>query len=55
MFRGAVDYAKLARLMRLPEQQFVTLAQTVGYPRMNVCCEVTLTANNLDGSAIYQW
>ena len=32
VFRGAVDYAKLARLMRLPEQQFVTFAQTVGYP-----------------------
>jgi nitroreductase len=33
VFRGAVDYPKLARLMRLPEQQFVTFAQTVGYPR----------------------
>ena len=33
VFRGAVDYAKLNRLMRLPEQQFVTFAQTVGYPR----------------------
>ena len=33
VFRGAVDYAKLGRLMRLPEQQFVTFAQTVGYPR----------------------
>jgi len=33
VFRAAVDYAKLARLMRLPEQQFVTFAQTVGYPR----------------------
>jgi len=32
VFRAAVDYAKLARLMRLPEQQFVTFAQTVGYP-----------------------
>ena len=29
VFRGAVDYAKLNRLMRLPEQQFVTFAQTV--------------------------
>ncbi len=29
VFRAAVDYAKLARLMRLPEQQFVTFAQTV--------------------------
>jgi hypothetical protein len=27
------SYAKLARLMRLPEQQFVTFAQTVGYAR----------------------
>ena len=33
VFRAAVDYAKLTRLMRLPEQQFVTFAQTVGYPR----------------------
>jgi SagB-type dehydrogenase family enzyme len=33
VFRGAVDFAKLNRLMRLPEQQFVTFAQTVGYPR----------------------
>jgi len=33
VFRAAVEYAKLARLMRLPEQQFVTFAQTVGYPR----------------------
>ena len=33
VFRAAVDYAKLARLIRLPEQQFVTFAQTVGYPR----------------------
>ena len=33
VFRAAVDYAKLARLMRLPEQQFVTFAQTVGYSR----------------------
>ena len=33
VFRGAVDYAKLNRLMRLPEQQFVTFAQTVGYAR----------------------
>jgi nitroreductase len=33
VFRGAVDYARLARLMRLPEQQFVTFAQTVGYAR----------------------
>ncbi len=33
VFRGAVDYAKLNGLMRLPAQQFVTFAQTVGYPR----------------------
>ncbi len=33
VFRAAIDYAKLTRLMRLPEQQFVTFAQTVGYPR----------------------
>ncbi len=33
VFRAAVDYPKLARLMRLPEQLFVTFAQTVGYPR----------------------
>ena len=33
VFRAAVDYTKLAQLMRLPEQQFVTFAQTVGYPR----------------------
>jgi nitroreductase len=33
VFRGAVDYAKLERILRLPDQQFVTFAQTVGYPR----------------------
>jgi len=33
VFRAAIDYAKLTSLMRLPEQQFVTFAQTVGYPR----------------------
>ncbi len=33
VFRGSVDQAKLARTMRLPDQQFVTFAQTVGYPR----------------------
>ena len=31
VFRGAVDYAKLAKAMKLPDQQFVTFAQTVGY------------------------
>ena len=33
VFRGAVDYPKLARTLRLSDQQFVTFAQTVGYPR----------------------
>jgi nitroreductase len=33
VFRGAVDYKKLDRTMKLPDQQFVTFAQTVGYPR----------------------
>ena len=33
VFRGAVDYTKLARTLRLPDQQFVTFAQTVGYAR----------------------
>jgi nitroreductase len=33
VLHGAVDYPKLARAMTLPEQQFVTFAQTVGYPR----------------------
>jgi nitroreductase len=32
VFRGAVDYAKLRRRLKLPDQQFVTFAQTVGYP-----------------------
>lgn len=32
VFRGAVDYAKLAATMKLPAEQFVTFAQTVGYP-----------------------
>ena len=31
VFRGAVDYAKLAGAMKLPDQQFVTFSQTVGY------------------------
>lgn len=34
VFRGAVDYPKLATVMRLSESQFVTFAQTVGYPRI---------------------
>jgi nitroreductase len=33
VFRGAVDYPRLARTLQLPDQQFVTFAQTVGYPR----------------------
>lgn len=33
VFRGAVDYKKLAQAMRLDETQFVTFAQTVGYPK----------------------
>jgi nitroreductase len=33
VFRGAVDYAKLNRAMKLSDPQFVTFAQTVGYPR----------------------
>jgi nitroreductase len=32
VFRGAVDYGKLNRAMRLAAGQFVTFAQTVGYP-----------------------
>ncbi len=33
VFRGAVDAPKLAKALRLPKQEFVTFAQTVGYPR----------------------
>jgi len=33
VFRGAVDYAKLGKALQLAESQFVTFAQTVGYPR----------------------
>jgi nitroreductase len=33
VFRAALDGANLARVLRLPNQQFVTFAQTVGYPR----------------------
>jgi nitroreductase len=32
VFRGSVDHAALAQLLRLPDGQFVTFAQTVGYP-----------------------
>jgi len=33
VFRGAVPYKKLEQAMRLPDGQFVTFAQTVGYPK----------------------
>jgi len=33
VFRGAVDYKKLAQAMRLDEEQFITFAQTVGFPQ----------------------
>jgi nitroreductase len=33
VFRGAVDYPRLEKAMRLAEGQFVTFAQTVGYPK----------------------
>jgi nitroreductase len=33
VFRGAVDTKKLGEALKLPEQQFVTFAQSVGYPR----------------------
>ncbi len=33
VFRGAVDYPRLDKLLKLPAQQFVTFAQTVGFPR----------------------
>ena len=33
VFRGAVDYRKLAQTMQLAEHQFVSFAQTVGYPK----------------------
>jgi nitroreductase len=36
VFRGAVDVNKLNRTMQLPADQFVTFAQTVGYPRGSV-------------------
>jgi hypothetical protein len=32
LFRGAIDYPKLTRALRLPDQQFVIFAQSVGYP-----------------------
>ncbi len=33
VFRGSVDQSKLAATLNLPDGQFVTFAQTVGYPR----------------------
>jgi nitroreductase len=33
VFRGAVDYPRITKTLQLPDQQFVTFAQTVGYPR----------------------
>jgi nitroreductase len=33
VFRGAIDYARLAGALQLPDGQFVAFAQTVGYPR----------------------
>jgi nitroreductase len=33
VFRGAVDYSRLNQTMQLETGQFVTFAQTVGYPR----------------------
>jgi len=33
VFRGSVDYKKLAGTMQLGDGQFITFAQTVGYPR----------------------
>jgi nitroreductase len=33
VFRGAVDYKKLEKVMQLEGEQFVTFAQTVGYPK----------------------
>jgi nitroreductase len=34
VFRGSVDYKKLAQTMQLAEEQFITFAQTVGYPKV---------------------
>jgi nitroreductase len=33
VFRGAVDYQKLAKTLQLDAGQFVTFSQTVGYPK----------------------
>jgi nitroreductase len=34
VFRGAVNYETLAKTMKLGTGQFVTFAQTVGYPKI---------------------
>jgi nitroreductase len=34
VFRGALDTARLGRMLHLPEAQFVTFSQTVGYLRV---------------------
>ncbi len=31
VFRGDLDYVRLGQILKLPEEQFVTFAQTVGY------------------------
>jgi nitroreductase len=35
VFRNAIDYPMLEKLLRLPAGQFVTFAQSVGYPRVS--------------------
>lgn len=35
VFRGSVDHVALARILMLPKEQFVTFAQTIGYPRQS--------------------
>lgn len=32
VFRAAVDHPKLTAALKLPAEQFITFAQTVGYP-----------------------
>ena len=34
MFRGSLDQDRLAHSLGLAETQFVTFAQTVGYPKV---------------------
>jgi nitroreductase len=38
VFRGAIDYRKLIEAMQLGAGQFVTFAQTVGYPGLSAVC-----------------